>query len=200
MVPWLAEAITALDLARPHLVGHSLGARLALGLAESGVPAASLSLIACAGISPSYDFAFLARLASLASLEDALACAGRLLGGATLDRERFARTLVQKLSPAPAQAAMRHYLATNFAGGRLLPAAPIDWARVDCPVQLIWGRDDSVVEPPEAGFLPPRARLHWLDRVGHLPHVAAPDAVNRLLLEFCLAAAQPQVRSVAAQE
>jgi pimeloyl-ACP methyl ester carboxylesterase len=49
---------------------------------------------------------------------------------------------------------------------------------------------------------PPEAWLagtvhHGIDAVGHMPHVAAADRVNRLILDF---AAQPQRSSVPAQE
>ena len=199
MVPWLGAVLAELGLHRPHLIGHSLGARVALGLAESGNAPVSLSLIACAGISRSYDFAFLRSLASIENLDDALACTARLFGDAAIDRDRFARALFQKLSPAPARAALAAYLTANFADGKLLPTVSVEWPRIACPVQLIWGRDDTVVEAPPPDWLPPGAPFHWLDRVGHMPHVAAPDAVNRLLREFCLEA-QAQVSSVAAQE
>lgn len=185
MVDWLHRVLDRLALHDLHLVGHSLGARLTLGLAERGrITARSISLIACAGITPDYDYAFLHRLSTLADQEQAIIAARHLLGGSSLDPTRFAATLLQKLGTELAHTHLARYLADNFADGRLKAASPLDWSGITCPVQAIWGSDDAVVAPPRPGFLPLEARLHLLDKVGHLPHLTAPAAVNHLLLNF----------------
>lgn len=189
MVGWVAAAIRALEIPPAHLVGHSLGARILLGGLETAeIEGLSLSLIACAGISPSYDFDFLDRMSRIATMGDALACAVRLLGDALDPPERLAKGLFQKLTTPAAQSSLRAYLASNFAEGRLLPAAPIRWNAVACPLQIIWGRDDSIVQLPPPDWLPAAAPVHLLDRVGHLPHLTAADRVNALLLDHAEAA------------
>jgi len=53
-----------------------------------------------------------------------------------------------------------------------------DYARIDLPALLLWGRSDPVVPPTVGRALEgilPRARLHLLDRVGHLPQEEAPE-------------------------
>lgn len=185
MVDWLALLVGALGLERPHLIGHSLGGRLTLGLVEQGlVEARSLTLISCAGISPDHDYEFLLRLSRVATLDEALACSRRLFGGATLDLDRFARALLTKLSVTETRLALAAFLASNFADGHLLPVTPTEWGRIRCPVQIIWGRDDGVVPVPQAASLPTGDAVHLIDAVGHLPHIAAADRVNRLLGDF----------------
>jgi pimeloyl-ACP methyl ester carboxylesterase len=189
MVDWLARLVDALGLERPHLIGHSLGGRLTLGLVEQGlVEARSLSLISCAGISPDHDYDFLERLSRVATIEDATACARHLLGGAKLDPDWFARTMHAKLIEQDTRLAMAEFLKRNFAEGRLLPTVPTDWSHVPCPLQLIWGRDDRIVPLPGPEWLPADRPIHLLDAVGHLPHLAAPDRVNALLGHFLRAA------------
>lgn len=188
MIDWLAETLEVLGIARAHLVGHSLGGRLVLGVAEAGFQAASVTLIACAGISPSYDYDFLCALSRIGSLDEARACARRLFGEAPIDIDRFARSLLAKLSDRQAQDHLDLFLAHNFADGKLLPATPIDWDRVTAPIQFIWGEDDSIVAMPPADWLPKNAPRHLLPAVGHLPHMAAADRVNRLVADFALAA------------
>jgi pimeloyl-ACP methyl ester carboxylesterase len=59
--------------------------------------------------------------------------------------------------------------------------------RLDLPVALIWGREDTTVPyaPSErVRRAIPQARFHTIDRAGHLPHVERADVVNPLLLEF----------------
>ncbi len=185
MIGWLANAVDALALRPAHLIGHSLGARILLGAIEDGrLDALSLTLIACAGISPSYDYAFLDRLSRIETLENAAVCVRQLLGDAPDSPERLAKSLFQKLSSAAAKANLRAYLASNFAEGRLLPAAPVQWGRLTTPLQIIWGSDDRIVQLPPAGWLPEGAEIHLLERVGHLPHMVAADRVNALLLAF----------------
>lgn len=183
MVAWVAEIASALELPPAHYAGHSLGARILLGALEEGKLAAlSLSLISCAGISPSYNFAFLERLSQIETMEDAIACVVTLLGDASDPPERLAKGLFQKLSTSPAKAGLKAYLASNFAEGRLLPAAPVRWDALTCPLQIIWGTDDRIVQLPPSEWLPAGAAVHLLDRVGHLPHITAADRINGLLI------------------
>jgi pyruvate dehydrogenase E2 component (dihydrolipoamide acetyltransferase) len=189
IVDWLEAVIMVLGLERPHLIGHSLGARLLLGLVESGrVEARSLTLIACAGISPSYNHEFLRRLTRVSTLEDALSCARHLFGGSTINLDGFARSLHATLAQPEARAKLARFLDRNVPDARVLTASPIDWSRIACPLQMIWGRDDPVIELPPSDWLPATAENHVLDAVGHMPHVAAADAVNRRLREFLAAA------------
>lgn len=184
MAEWLGELLQALEVSRPHLVGHSLGGRLALALAESGAALRSVTAISCASVTPYYDYDFLVRMCRIASLEDARACSRQLFGGATIDHDRFARALHAKLSTPRAQANLKRFLEHNFPGGKVRQVPPIAWAEIRTPIQFIWGRDDTVNPPPPEGWLPKTVPCHLLDRVGHMPHVAAADKVNHLIAEF----------------
>ena len=184
MVDWVAKIAAALKLAPAHLVGHSLGARILLGcVEETKLTGLSLSLISCAGISPSYDYEFLDQLSRIESMDDAVACVRRLLGDAPDPPERLAKGLYQKLTIPTAKASLRAYLASNFAEGRLLPAAPVRWEALGCPLQIIWGSDDGIVRLPPPTWLPTGVAVHLMERVGHLPHITAADRINTLLID-----------------
>ncbi len=200
LIDWLEAAIATLGLERPHLIGHSLGGRLLLSLVEQQrlVPR-SLTLIACAGISPHYDHAFLERMTQVSTREDAEACARTLFGGAAINTTLFARGLFARLSQPQLRGQMAAFLERNVPDVRNLTAPPIDWTRIPCPIQFIWGKDDPVIALPPAGWLPADAPSYLLSAVGHMPHVAAGDAVNRLIADF-VAATHPQTSVVAAQE
>ncbi|MDB5362910.1 MAG: ybfL [Rhodospirillales bacterium] len=115
MVDWLSVALATLGLKRPHLVGHSLGGRLMLGMVERRlISAASLSLIACAGLGPGHDYPFLKRLASIETLEDALVCTRHLFSDHETGVERFACALHAKLSTAAARTALTQFLNANL--------------------------------------------------------------------------------------
>lgn len=115
VVFWLSVALATLGLKRPHLVGHSLGGRLMLGMVERRlISAASLSLIACAGLGPGHDYPFLKRLASIETLEDALVCTRHLFSDHETGVERFACALHAKLSTAAARTALTQFLNANL--------------------------------------------------------------------------------------
>ncbi|MEI9985276.1 MAG: alpha/beta fold hydrolase [Aliidongia sp.] len=197
MAAWLAALVDHLALDRPHLVGHSLGARLCLELAENpAIAARSATLIACAGLSPRWDHEFLGRLSRAADPAEAEACARILFGGAQLALAPFIRHMLTRLD----RGAMAAILAENWQDAALRPVAGYDWSTLHCPLQLIWGQDDPVTAPPPADWLV-GTESHLIDAVGHMPHVAASDRVNRLILDFAARAeAQPQRNSVPAQE
>ncbi|MET0519447.1 MAG: alpha/beta hydrolase [Burkholderiaceae bacterium] len=61
-----------------------------------------------------------------------------------------------------------------------------DWARNDVPVALIWGEQDTITPLAQARALQrwlPQARLTVLPDVGHIPHIEAPAAFAKVLLE-----------------
>jgi pimeloyl-ACP methyl ester carboxylesterase len=55
------------------------------------------------------------------------------------------------------------------------------------PVQIVWGRQDTVT-PPEAAEqfarLLPGARLEWIDRCGHAPHIECPGRFTEIVTGF----------------
>ena len=52
------------------------------------------------------------------------------------------------------------------------------------PVALIWGREDTTTPPDQALALQAAlgdAPLFWLDAVGHIPQIEAPEEFHRAL-------------------
>jgi pimeloyl-ACP methyl ester carboxylesterase len=197
MAAWLAALVEHLALDRPHLVGHSLGARLCLELAaRPAIAARSATLLACAGLSQHWDHDFLGRLSRVADAAEAETCARILFGGATLPLASFSRHMLHRLD----RGAMSAILDRNWQDPELRATTGYDWSIPACPVQIIWGRDDPVAAPPPLDWLA-GTEVHLIDAVGHMPHVAASDRVNRLILDFAVRAeSQPQRSSVPAQE
>lgn len=178
---WLNGALDALGPPRRHLVGHSMGGRIAL-LASRARPeaVASLSLIACAGLSP-FDLGFLRRLAAISSIEEAAACAAVLCPARPDAHEMMARGMLVKFRDPALREALADVIERSMAPAAVAPFETIDWAAFGMPLQFIWGTDDQVIPVPPAGFLPADRPTHRLDGVGHLPQLEAPDVVNRLL-------------------
>ena len=71
--------------------------------------------------------------------------------------------------------------------GGVLTAEPQPFERVTQPVLLVWGRQDRLVPLRRSDRLLrrlPQARLHVLERCGHLPMLEQPTAFNRTLAGF----------------
>lgn len=68
-----------------------------------------------------------------------------------------------------------------------------NYARLDMPALLVWGRQDAVIPLAEGEALArllPHARLVVFDQMNHAPHLEDTVAFNRLLLEFLGACAR----------
>ncbi len=186
MVAWVAGFLDALDLAAAHLVGHSMGAKIAIGLAlASPGRVAGLSLISPAGLGGYVDLALLRRFRDCAVPGTAEAIARRLLGPAA--PPHLLPGLVRALE-APGeiarQGARERLLDSAGAIGAGLSERGVPWERIGCPIQVIWGGADTVLPVPGRDRLPPGVPVEILPRVGHLPQLEAPGSVASLIEGF----------------
>ncbi|MFV3076219.1 alpha/beta fold hydrolase [Niveispirillum fermenti] len=180
---WVGGLIDAWGVGRVDIVGHSLGARVALSLAHQRPSLVGrATLIACAGLGSDLDHLFLDRLAEAGSIEQARLAAGALFAEPGALVEPMARALALRLSQPANRAAIKSLLDANRAdlSERLVQR---DWVPA-APVQLIWGRRDTIVPPPAAGLIPAGIPYHLLDGAGHMPHVEAASRVNALIRSF----------------
>ncbi|HUN43404.1 MAG TPA: acetoin dehydrogenase dihydrolipoyllysine-residue acetyltransferase subunit [Acetobacteraceae bacterium] len=181
----VAGFVDALDLGPVHVVGHSLGGALALLLAahRPGL-VRSLTLIAPAGLGPDINPAFIEGFVRASRRKDAVEVLQLLVHDPAL----VSRTMVEEVlrfkrldGVTAALAAIAH---AWFAGGRQQVSVAADLARLDTPVQLIWGREDRIVPVTHAQAAPARAATHVLEGAGHLPHMEKTGEVNRLIRRF----------------
>lgn len=180
---WVGTLIDAWGVPQVDLVGHSLGARVALALAHQRPEIVGrATLIACAGLGSDLDHLFLDRLAEASDLEQSRLAAARLFAQPGPLVEPMARALTLRQSVPSNRAAIKALLDAN----RTELSQPLvrgDWApRV--PVQLIWGAEDGIVPPPPADLIPDGIPFHLLPGAGHMPHVEAASRVNALIGSF----------------
>lgn len=198
-VDWLKGFLEAVGVERAAIVGHSMGAGLALGLALthpghvdrfvliSGFPRRVLEYLRSRHLQRLHRwgcgwlFGLGYRLLGRRALQ-------QLIGGLVADRSL--------VTPAVIERAYR--LRKDYGRARPLWSSLThidEWeteyaprlGAVQCPTQIIWGQQD--------GFLPlaagedlhraiPRSRLTVIPHAGHLPMWERPDDVNRLIIEF----------------
>jgi 3-oxoadipate enol-lactonase len=186
----VARLLDAFGAARAHLVGLSMGGRIALvfwDLHPGRV--ASLTLAdTSAGSKETQD---------PAKVEAFLAARRKpLLEGRTT--EDLAPELVQALiGPSPSDAA-RSELTESLASLRTGPYLKTleavtrftgfpDFASINVPVQVIVGSEDRVAPPHIAQAMAaaiPGARLDVIEGAGHVSNVERPDAFNAILERF----------------
>jgi len=198
-IEWLRGFLDAVGVGRATIIGHSMGAGLALSLALTH-PDRVDRLILISGFPPGLfnhiHGSYLKRLHWLGSgllFRLGYRLLGRralrkFLGGLVWDRSLVTPAVVERAY----QLRKRHGKA-----GPLWSSLTCtdDWesgyaprlGSVTAPVLIIWGRDDRFI-PLAAGETVHRmihgSRLTVLPDTGHLPMWERPDEVNQLILEF----------------
>jgi pimeloyl-ACP methyl ester carboxylesterase len=184
------RTLDAEDVGRVHVLGNSLGARVALELARRG-RARSVVAIAPSGLNLWLERVYQGTGMALA----------RLLGRTTapllgpLSRSAVGRTaLLLPLKTRPWSTSREEAIGARegFADSRdywrtllwaLLLDVPRGLGHIDCPVLLVQGTADWIAMGQTARYVPliPRSRFRPLLAAGHAPQSDRPDTIVRLI-------------------
>lgn len=167
------------ELPRPFaVVGHSLGATVSLHLAEMLPQDIShVAVIAPGGWGRLIDHSFLKAFPELRQPEEAESLLHRLVSRKSLIRPQMVSHVLHMLEQPGRRDALRRLAAGILAS----PPPPLPKVENLC---VIWGAEDRI-SPPDLGRLAAFGdQAAVLEGVGHLPHVEAQTAVNRLLKGF----------------
>lgn len=168
-----------------HVVGHSLGAAVAIALsAKPEFSIRSMTLIAPAGLSASVDGGFVSGFLQAKS-EAALAIQmQRLVASpaslpAAMVRATFAARQASDLSGKQGRVA-----AGVFEGSTQLFSVRSELANYQGPARIILGKRDAVIPAAETeSAVPGHVAINRLENIGHLPFVEAEALVARLITE-----------------
>lgn len=159
-----------------HLLGHSLGGALALGIADIRPrQVATLTLLAPAGLGPEIDGAVLNGIARASRVESLAPWLQRLTATPQGISWDFARAAMMARHDPELRAAQLDLADAMFPDGvqSFDMRAALD--RVEAPTAVIWGRDDHIMPWRQALAAKGEMALHLMSGVGHIPHVEAPD-------------------------
>ena len=196
----LADAVErAMDAAgfeTAHLVGNSLGGYVALQLAQRG-RARTVVALAPAGGWPVGDRSYERTLGLQAAMQELVKAAAphaEAIVSSPEGRRRATRFLVEDDGRIPTELLV-HLLRGAAACDAALPliehARRAGWSLepelITCPVRVVWGTADRLLEWPAAAV---RYRDEWLphadwvelDGVGHLPQLDVPLETAELIL------------------
>lgn len=181
----LDDWIESSGLSEVHLIGHSLGARLAMEYAVSQPDRVrSLFLISPAGVAGHVNEDFLQRFHQALDSGDVM----QLLHLLVHDPRLISRGLAGRVLNYLEQPERRSGLERMAAG--------LSRARADVQVLLqtvsslpiacctVWGKQDRINEMDHSIIGHLCGDWHLLDNCGHLPHLERTAVVNRLLREF----------------
>jgi pyruvate dehydrogenase E2 component (dihydrolipoamide acetyltransferase) len=178
-------ALQALAIERAHLVGHSMGGALAALIAlRHPERAASLTLIAPAGLGPEIDSGFVDGFIRAGRRREAAEVLSRLVHDPALVGRTMVEDVLRYKRLDGVTAALAAIAAAWFAGGRQQLDLTAPLLRLGLPVQVIWGRDDRILPVTQAEPLMARFPVHILEATGHLPHLEKAPEVGRLLRRF----------------
>lgn len=167
-----------------HLVGHSLGAAVAVALsAQAGIVVKSLTLISPAGLGATIDGSFLSGFLGARS-EAALAAQMRRLVHdpknlpASIVGATHAARQASNITQTQSQVAE-----SLFEGSTQLFSVRTELANYKGPCRVIIGRRDVIIPAAETALaMPANAALHRLD-TGHMPFLEEAALVSRLIAQ-----------------
>lgn len=167
------------------LVGHSLGAALAVRLAaQAALPVTGLALLSPAGLGTEINQAFLngtlyAQTREALARELAKLAASKMPISDTFLDQMLTQLQTNQSSLADLSAGLSHQ------GVQQLNVLP-DFETISVPVVAIHGRSDQIIPWQHALNLPGQVALHLLPQVGHTPHWEQTALVVDRLLDLAM--------------
>ena len=166
-----------------HLIGHSMGAAVALRIAvDAPARVRSLTLVCPAGLGAEINIDYLRGFAAANSRNQLKPLLAQLFADQGLVNRQLIDDVLKYKRLEGVTEALNKTIAAQFEGGRqrTLLRDVLDLV----PTQVIWGAEDRIIPPPPVEGLPGAVPVHRLAGAGHMAHMEAPAEVNRLIASF----------------
>ena len=188
-VDWMAAAavdfLDAVGLDRAHLAGHSMGGAIALEIAlNHGARAASVTLIASAGLGPEIDGDYIAAFQAAGRRRELKPVLAKLFADPGLLRREMIDEVLKYKRLDGVAAALGAIAAGFFEGGRQACDFRGRMGQLPVPAQVVWGRGDRIIPVRHAEELSTTLSCHVLEDAGHMVHMEKAGAVNKLIADF----------------
>ena len=180
----IAGLLDEIAESRVHIVGHSLGAAVAVGFSvQFPERAASLTLISGAGAGTRVDRAFIEGFISANRRRQLKPFMLQLF----MNRDLVTRSMIEDTLNAKRLEGVEESLKliaeqSVFAVEGIDPNEAL--AGISMPVQVIWGEEDRIASAAHVKSLPPAIKATMIGNAGHMVHIEAASRVNQLISEF----------------
>ena len=172
----------AVGLEAAHLVGHSLGGAVAMGVALAHPSRAqSLSLVCSAGLGPEIAADYLEGFIAAGRRKDLKPVIQTLFADPSLVSRDMLEDILRYKRLDGVDAALKGIAAAMLADGKQAWSARDRLGGITVPIQAIWGREDGIVPVAHCDGLPGAVGVHVFDGKGHMVHMEAAPEVNRLI-------------------
>ncbi len=178
----IAGALAQIAPDGAHLVGHSLGGRIALRLAAMpDTQARSLCLIAPAGFGGGVNQDFLTAFTEADRRRPMKAALQMLVADPeAVSSEMVERTLSFKRIDGVSDA-LAAIVAQSLSDAAVSGGVAEDLAALACPLLVIWGDQDRILSPDGAKTAPDGATVIVIENAGHMPQMEAAASVNKAI-------------------
>ena len=179
----LAEAVLAFmqakDIAKAHLVGHSMGGAVSLVLAtDHPARIASATLVCPAGLGPDIAMSYIDGFIEASRRKKMEPVLQMLVANPDLVTGEMIEDVLKYKRLDGVDAALRTLRDALFPGGRQGLVLTDRLADASVPVQVLWGGQDRIVPAAHAQGLPDRVRVTIFADAGHLAHMEKANEVN----------------------
>ncbi len=189
MAMTVAATLDNIGVERAHLIGHSLGAVVALLLARD-LPrrVASVSLVCPAGLGPEIDINYIQEFLNAERRPQMKQALSALFANPAQIRREMVEDVLRFMRNDGVPTALRGLAADAFPGGEQRLVLRDLIASTVIPIQVIWGEADRIVPKAQSRGLPSNVSVHIVGDAGHMAHLEQAGRINQLLAEFMEAA------------
>jgi pyruvate dehydrogenase E2 component (dihydrolipoyllysine-residue acetyltransferase) len=177
----VVEFMDELKLSKAHLVGHSMGGAVAGAIAiREPRLVRSLTLISPAGLGQEIETKYIDGFVAAESRRDLKPVLQYLFADSGLVSRTMVEDILKYKRLDGVQSALRGLADAMFKGGRQAENLAGDLAKLDLPIQIVWGAKDAIIPATHAKALP-NAQVEIIDGTGHMSQMEAAGRVNDLI-------------------
>jgi len=170
------------SLSNVHLVGHSLGAGVALQVAANAQASVkSLTLISPVGFGSEINSEFLDGYVKAKRQKHLKPVLEQLVNDKSLISSDMMDDVFKFKRIDGVVDGLKKLIETNFTNGSQSVSLRSEIANVDGPVTVVWGREDQIIPASHSENLPDNVKLHMLDNSGHVPQMENAAEVNQII-------------------
>ncbi len=178
----LLAMMDALEIESAHLAGHSLGGAVAMQAAlDRPARAASLTLVASAGLGPDIDMDYIEGFQRAGRRKELKTVLQALFADPDLVSRDIVEDLLKYKRLDGAERALGAIAGAVFPEGRQASVLGHRLHQLDAPVQVIWGAEDRIIPAAHAREVPATVKVQVLKGAGHMVHMEKAGEVNALI-------------------